>query len=203
MHTLELLKTLVAENQILAYGLLYVGLIIEGEAIVITAGILSYLGALYFPTALVFILLGGISKTLLGYALGKYIYKRWNHVGVFKYLKSRVKYFLPGFKHHPFWSIFVSKFIWGANNIVIIFSGYERINYKRYLKAEMLSTAIWAPGLMVLGYFFSYTALQFTREVSRFILLVLILFIFYFIFDRVFTWLYAMFEQFHENNNHE
>jgi len=201
MHTVEFLRTLVEQNQVLAYMLIYLGIVVEGEAIVISAGILVYLGILNFWVALVFIILGGVSKTILGYALGKYLFKKFNHTALLKYMKRRVKYFLPSFKHHPFWSIFISKFIWGANHMVILYSGFERIDYKKYLKAELLATAIWAPGLMTLGYFFGHTALQMSREVSRFVLIVLVLFIFYFIFDRLFTWLYAMFEEFHDNNN--
>ncbi len=201
MHTIELLKSLVEQHQFLAYGIIYLGIVLEGEFIVISAGILAYLGALNFWVALVFIILGGLSKSIFGYALGKFLFDKWNHNGFFKYIKSRVKYFLPSFKHHPFWSVFVSKFIWGANHLVILFSGFERIDRKKYLKAEFLSTLIWAPGLMLLGYFFSYTALQLTEELYRFFTITLILFILYFLFDRVFTWAYAIFEEFHEKNH--
>ena len=70
MHTVNLLTSLVAHNQVLAYAAIYVGLIFEGEFFIISAGILAHLGALNFWFALLFIFLGGLSKTFLGYALG-------------------------------------------------------------------------------------------------------------------------------------
>lgn len=200
MHTIQLLTGLVEQHQFLAYALIYIGLVFEGEITVISAGVLAHLGALNFWTALLFIFLGGLTKTFLGYAAGKYLFNKFNHNVFFRFIKRRVKYFLPGFKHHPFWSIFISKFIMGANNFVILYSGFERINYRKFLKAELWATVLWAPGLIILGYFFSYTALQVSREIWLFSTIVLVLFILYFIFDRMFSWLYGLFEEFHQNN---
>ena len=84
-----------------------------------------------------------------------------------KYIEERVFNFMPHFDRKPFWSIFISKFIMGVNYLVIIFSGYKKINYKTYLKAEFFSTIIWAPLLLTIGYFFSYTALNI--EVKRYL----------------------------------
>ena len=93
--------------------------------------------------------------------------------------------FYRNLKSNPFWSIFVSKFIIGTNYIVIIFSGYEKIDYKKYLKAEISSIIIWAPFLLSVGYFFSYTALRISREIWKFSLIVLILFIIFILFDKL------------------
>ncbi len=200
MHTIQLLTSLVAEHYILVYFVIYLGLIFEGEITVISAGILAQLGAIDFFAALTFIILGSLTKTFFGYALGGFLFRTFNHNAFFKFIQKRVKYFLPGFKRHPFWSIFISKFIMGANNVVIIFSGFERVNYRKYLKAEILATSIWAPVLMTLGYFFSLTAINVSREIWRFSMMAMLLFISYFVFDRLFTWAYGLFEEFHEMN---
>jgi membrane protein DedA with SNARE-associated domain len=85
----------------------------------------------------------------------------------------------------------------GANYIVIIFSGYEKVDYRKYLKAEISSIIIWAPLLLSLGYFFSYTALHISREIWKFSLVVLILFIIFILFDKLVSWLYEVFEEFY------
>ena len=121
MHTVNLLISLVEHHQILVYVVIYVGLIFEGEFFIVSTGILAHLGALNFWFALLFIFLGGLTKTFLGYALGEFFYKKFNHHKFFRYIERRVYNILPRFKEKPFWSIFVSKFIVGANNIVIIF----------------------------------------------------------------------------------
>ena len=115
-------------------------------------------------------------------------------------MQKRVYNILPRFKSRPFWSIFVSKFIMGANNLVIIFSGFEKINYRKFLKAEISSTVIWAPMLLALGYFFSYTALRVSHNIWKFLIVVLILFIIYIVFDKLVGWLYELFEEFYNGS---
>jgi len=105
---------------------------------------------------------------------------------------------MPRFDQKPFWSIFISKFIMGANHVVIIFSGYMKIDYKKYLKAEFFSTIVWAPLLLSLGYFFGYTALNVSREIWRFSLVVLLLIIGYILLDKFIGWLYELFEEFYD-----
>ncbi len=200
MNTVNFLIRLVENYQVLAYALIFFGLIFEGEFILISAGILIYLGALNLPLTIFFVLAGSFVKTFYCYYLGKFIYEKWNHIKFFKYIEKRVYYFLPNFQQKPFWSIFVSKFIMWLNFSVIIFSGYSRINFKTYLKAEVLSTIIWAPLLLILGYFFSYTALRISQEIREFSLVILILFIIFILFDKLVSWLYELFEEFYNGN---
>jgi len=197
MHTVNLLTRLVENHQILAYGLIYLGLVFEGEFFLISTGILAHLGALNFWFSLIFIILGGLSKTFIFYSLGGFLYKKFNHHKFFRYLEKRVNNVFPRFRTNPFWSIFVSKFVMGVNYLVVIFCGYEKINYRTFLKAEIPSTLIWAPTLLALGYFFGYTALRISREIWKFSLVVLVLFIIFIIFDKFVTWIYEIFEEFY------
>jgi len=198
MHTVKLITHLVENNQVLAYFVIFLGLIFEGEFILLTTGVLAYLGGLDFGFALLFVLCGGVGKTLLGYYIGEVIHKRWRDTKFVKYLEHRVTDVMPNFSHKPFWSIFISKFIMGVNHLVIIFSGFKKINYKTYIKAEFISTAIWAPLLLSLGYFFGYTALSVSREVWRFSLIVLIFIIGFLILDKLFAFIYRVFEEFYD-----
>ena len=158
-----------------------------------------HLGALDFYFSLIFIFLGLLCKTFIGYHFGRFIHEKWNHTKFLKHIEKRVSNVLPHFKQKPFWSIFISKFILGINNVVMIFSGYQKINFRKYLKAEFCSTIIWAPILISLGYLFSYTALQASREIWRFSFIVLILIMLFVIFDRFVGWVYELFEEFYDN----
>jgi membrane-associated protein len=201
MHTVFFLIRLVEHHQILTYGIIYLGIIFVGEFFVICTGIFTHLGALNFWVALCFVFLGGLSKTLIGYALGEFLFEKFNHHKFFKYIQKRVYSILPGFKTKPFWSIFISKFIMGANHIVIIFSGYEKIDYKKYLKAEIYSTIIWAPLLLLVGYFFSYAALSVSHNIWKFIVVILALFTIFIIFDKLVSRLYELFEELYNEND--
>jgi len=198
MHTVKLLTTLVENHQVLAYVVIFFGLIFEGELILITAGILAHLGALDFSFALIFIYCGGACKTFLGYYIGQLIHRRWHEAKFLKFIEKRVFIMMPHFNQKPFWSIFISKSIMGVNHMVIIFSGYMNIDFKKYLKAEISSTIIWAPLLMTLGYFFSYTALNISREIGKFTLIIIVLIIAYILLDKLVGWLYEVFEELYD-----
>jgi len=201
MHTVNLLTRLVENHQIIAYGIIFLGLLFEGEFFLIFTGILMHLGALNIYITLIVVLLGGLSKTFIGYALGEFLFKLFNHHKFFKYIQKRVYSILPRFKTKPFWSIFISKFIIGANNIVIIFSGYEKIDYRKFLKAEISATMVWAPLMLLLGYFFSYTALNISRDIWKFLIVVISLYIIFILFDKLVSWIYELFEEPDDENN--
>lgn len=203
MHTVNTLRYLVENHQILVYLIIFLGIVVEGEFVLISSGILLLLNALYLPVTIFIIVLGLASKTLLGYHIGKHIYKKWNHTKFLKHIEKHVLKVMPHFKQKPFWSIFISKFLFGVNNIVIIFSGYQGVNYKKYLKAEFCSSAIFAPALILLGYLFSYTALRISNEVWGFSFTVLILIILFIVIDKTISWLYELFEEFYHSHNGE
>ena len=52
MHVANILNNIVENHQIFAYVVIFLGLIFEGEIILISAGILAHLGALDFGITL-------------------------------------------------------------------------------------------------------------------------------------------------------
>ena len=129
------------------------------------------------------------------------LHRKYNYNKVFQYIEKRVAYFMPRFKEKPFWSIFLSKFIMGVNYLVLIFSGYNKISFKTFLKAEIISTIIWAPLLLSLGFFFSETALRVSREIGKFSLIIFLLVVAFLFFDKLVSSFYRIFQYFSNNNN--
>ncbi len=201
MHTVKLLTVLVEHHQTLTYVLIFFGLVFEGEIFLISTGILASLGALDLSFVIVFVYAGAFIKTFLGYYIGTLIHDKWHNKKLLKHVEKRIFNLMPRFRQKPFWSIFISKFIMGFNHIVIIFAGFEKISYKKYLQAEISSTIIWAPLLLFIGYFFGYTALNVSREIWKFSLIVLVLVIGYIIFDKLVGWFYELFEEFYAERN--
>jgi len=193
MHTVKLLITLVQDHQILAYGIIFLGLIFEGEVVVITTGILASLGALDFWLSLTLIFSGSFVKTFVLYYIGELLNKKLYHNKFFQYIEKRVLFFMPHFKQKPFWSIFLSKFIMGTNYLVILFSGYIKISLKTFLKAEIISTIIWAPALLSLGFFFSDMALSYSKEINKFSLAIFFLLVIFLLFDKLVASFYKVF----------
>ncbi len=202
MDTVQTLSHVIENSQSLAYLLIFLITIIEGEIVAISAGILILLGALNFWIALLVIIAGSTIKTFLGYFIGKFLNKKLNHNKFFQYIEKKVLTVMPHFEEKPFWSIFFSKFLM-VNHVVIIFAGYKRINFKRYLKAEMLSTPLWALSLVSLGYFFSYTALQINKGVTEFFLIILLFIIGFFLIEKVVSLLFDVFQTIFHNHEHK
>lgn len=201
MYTVKFLTTLVENHQILAYAIIFLGLIFEGEVIVITTGVLCSLGALDFTLSLILIFAGSFVKTFALYYIGEVMNTKFSHSKFFQYVERRVFYFMPRFKQKPFWSIFLSKFIMGTNYLVILFSGYNKINLKTFIKAEALSTVIWAPVLLSLGFFFSQTAISISKEMGKFSLIIFGLVIVFLLFDKIMSSLYTFYEYFKNGIN--
>ena len=198
MYTVRFLIKLIEHHQILVYALVFLGLIFEGEFTLISAGILVHLGALNLPITIFLVLAGSLIKTFYCYHFGKMIYQKLSQKKLLKYIEKRVNYFFPNFQRRPFWSIFISKFIMWLNFSVLVFSGYSRINFKTYLKAEIFSTLIWAPLLLTLGYFFSMTAFHISREIWKFSLIILIFVVGFVVLDKIIAWLFEIFEEFYD-----
>ena len=199
MHTINFLTRVIEHHQILVYAIILLIIIFEGEVVAISVGVLAHLGALHLGVALFFVFLGSFVKPFIGYAIGGLLRQKFNNHKFFDYIRKRVYTLLPRFKNKPFWSIFASKFIWGANNIAILFSGYEKINYQKFLKAEIFAILIWAPLMLMIGYIFSYAALYVSREIWKFLLVVLILFIIFILFDKLVSRIYELIEEFYDD----
>lgn len=181
-------------HAIIVYFVIFLGVLIEGEVVVIFAGIFSYLGSINIFVALMSVLLGGVIKSILGYSIGFYLNRYHSHRLFMRKIEGRISYFLPKFKERPFWSIFVSRFfILGIGWFTLIFSGYKNIPLKVYAKAESYSLAIWSVGVIMLGYFFGYTALSISRDVRHVLIIILVFFISFFVLEKIIAFIVELF----------
>jgi len=173
-------------NAIVVYLFVFMGVVIEGEIVVLLAGIFSYLGSINIFIALIAVMLGGITKSFIGYTIGYYLQKNHSHRLFISKTESRISYFLPRFKEKPYWSIFISRFfILGVGWLTLIFSGYKKIPLKVYIRAESYSLVLWSVGVIALGYFFGYTALSASMDVYNIILMILVFSIAFFILEKI------------------
>lgn len=186
MLSIRVVENFVEMHAFYAYILLFLGVLFEGEVAVIMAGIFSHLGSLNPFISLCLILLGGISKSFVGYSVGEYLHRKHSHLSILNKIERKVSYFLPKFSEKPFWSIFVSRFfILGLNWFTLLYSGYKKVNKKVYYKAESLSLAVWSVGVLSLGYFFSFAALSVSHDFRKFIVIILLFFIGFFLIEKI------------------
>ena len=181
-------------HAIIIYIIIFLGVIIEGEIVVIFAGIFSFLGSINIFIAIASVILGGATKSFIGYAIGFYLNKHHSHRPFMSKIEMRISHFLPRFIERPFWSIFTSRFlILGIGWFTIVFAGYKNIPLKIYIKAESYSLIIWSILIMALGYFFGYTALTISRDIRHILILILVFFIGFFILEKVIAFVFELF----------
>ncbi len=186
MITLNLIRHFVELHAIYAYLLIILGVIIEGEIVVILAGIFANLGSLNFLISLAAAIIGGVAKSAVGYSFGYYLRKKHGERKLMKQAEHRVQYFLPRFVDRPFWSVFISRFlILGLHWFTLLYAGYTKVKTSLFIKAEGASLAIWSVAMLSLGFFFSFTALAISRDIRNFLLVILACFIAFFIIEKV------------------
>jgi membrane protein DedA with SNARE-associated domain len=186
MITLSHLRHFVELHADIAYLLIVLGVIIEGEIVVVIAGIFANLGSLNIFIAFIMTMIGGGAKSVLGYVIGYYLNKNHSGAPVLQYSERRVNYFLPKFCERPFWSIFLSRFlILGLHWFTLLFAGYKKIKVRTFAEAELASLLVWSTSILALGYFFSYTALSISRDVRKFLIIILLFFIAFFVLEQI------------------
>lgn len=186
MLSIRFIEHFVEAHAFYAYIFLFLGVVIEGEIAVILAGIFSHLGSLDPFIAFSYVLLGGITKSFIGYGIGDYLNKRHSHRPILNTIEKKISYFLPRFTEKPFWSIFASRFfIFGLNWFTLVYSGYKGVNKKLYLKAEALSLLSWSVVMLSVGYFFSFTALSISHDFRKFLGIIFIFFIGFFLLEKL------------------
>ena len=195
MLTLNLIKHFASENASSAYLIIVIGMIIEGEIVVVLAGIFAHLGSLNLFWISLFIIVGAVIKSTLVYSIGYYLQKHHSNNKFLAKTEKRINYFLPNFINKPFLSMFLSRFlILGMHSFALLYAGYKKINLRIYIKAEALSLVVWSIVMLSIGSFFSLTALSITHDVRKFLVIILLGFIAFFIVEKIVAFIIELFE---------
>ena len=172
----------------LGYGLLFFGMVFEGEAALFTAAFLAFSGVLDIRGVAAV----GFGGTLLGDLF-------WHWVGVkigtpSGPISRRYASIAKPFDHyiisHPRFAVFATKFIYGIHHPVLARSGMLGVSRRTIFLADLWSVCIWLAVVGGLGYF-AGSSFALVKKAFRFgeIVLLLGLLIFFglqFVFYRVF-----------------
>jgi membrane-associated protein len=159
-HAFQLLSHFADQYAFWAYAIIPFGVVTEGDLTLLFSGIFAHLGTLNFFIILPLALLGAVAKSLIGYYIGLTLNRKYPEHRFLKFIERRVLEYLPHIKEKPFWSLLVSKFLYGffaINYFVLIFMGYIKANFKKYFLYELISSFIWIIAVVLLGYIFSFT----------------------------------------------
>lgn len=195
MLSIEYIKNFAEIHANIVYLLIALGVIVEGEIMVIIAGIFAHLGSINIYFAFLATIIGGGIKSVVGYSIGYYLQKHHSRNSFLIRTERRVNYFLPHFLKKPFISIFLSRFlIFGIYWFALVYAGYKKIKLKTFIKAEAFSLVSWAIAMLSIGFFFSLTALSISNDVRKFFGIILVFFIIFFILEKIIAFIIELFE---------
>lgn len=164
----------VQNHRVWGYVILFLAMIVEGEVLLIVAGMLARLKAFDLGDVLWISFAGVMIGDALWYGLGILTSRSQRFARVARYAETSVHTFLPNFRARPFRSILLSKFIYGANHATLILSGIMHVRFSIFIKAEAYASFAWVAIYAVAGFMFGHAALAMTHKAVRFALITLV-----------------------------
>ena len=163
-------------HRILAYLAIFVGMFIEGEIILLLTGVLVRSGAINFLPAVMVGITGVVIHDILWWFLGKKLVEKGRKKFLFFTIENTAPILRRLEKNSAFF-IFISKFAWNLNRVVLVCSGYIKISFKKMLRYSVPAAATWTILLISLGYVFAHKTDILKHDLKRAALFLTILII--------------------------
>lgn len=155
MTSLELLLTNFSEtHRVLAYLILFFITILEGEIVLLLAGILSYKGYLNISNVITIAFAAAILHDLFYWSIGRR-FSKTNRKKIFFIDLEKIRGALEKLKDRNGLYIFISKFAWSLNRLILITSGFTKIPVKEFLRYSVPACFVWTVTLVSIGYVFA------------------------------------------------
>lgn len=162
----------------LGYAIIFFGMMIEGDALLFMAALLTHQGFFDIGDMAFFVFFGVLIGDTLWYLLGVWF------TGSIPVVNAWVTRLARPFDHRlhkrSVRTIFISKFMYGLHRSILIRAGSAGVPLKTFIKADLLAATLWILIIGGLGYL-SSASLSLFKHYIRFtevaILLALIIFL--------------------------
>ncbi|MEW5907898.1 MAG: hypothetical protein AB1643_01820 [Patescibacteria group bacterium] len=166
-------------HRIIAYIIIFLGVFLEGEFVLILGGILSRNGYLDILDLVIFSFLAVAIHDIVYWHIGSHLAKTNKKRFLFINLE-KLENLLEKLKINSGLYIFISKFTWNFNRIVLMASGYIKTPLKKMFIYSLPANFIWSITFVSLGYIFAFKTDILKQEIKK-ALLILTVFIVVFI----------------------
>jgi membrane protein DedA with SNARE-associated domain len=154
------------------YGALFVGSLLEGETVLLLAGMAANQGLLSFPLVVVIAFCGGtIGDQVLfqvGRRHGAALLRQWPTMAV------RAEPVGQLIRRHQNKLIFGVRFMYGLRLVGPIAIGMSEVSAARFAVFNLLGAAVWAPLVSGVGYLFGQTLSWLIADLGRYELIALL-----------------------------
>ena len=133
----------------------FLGLLIPGESLALVAGFFAAQGLLDLDGLIVIVVIGAILGDSIGYEMGRRmgrpaLERYGSRVGL---NTARIEKSEAFFRQHGGKAILLGRFVGFARALVPFLAGSSQMPYRQFLPYNALGAAIWAPAVLLLGYF--------------------------------------------------
>jgi membrane protein DedA with SNARE-associated domain len=172
----------------LGYTLTFFGMMFEGDATLFTVAFLTSEGFFDIGDMTVIATASVIIGDILWYFLGR------NYISKFPKIRAWADRFAKPVDEHlmdrPFRTLLLTKFAYGTHHATLVRAGMFQMNFRKFIKNDLMAIAIWFPAVWCLGYFGSVSLVYIRRslrfaEVSLLLGLILFFVVEHFIRKRV------------------
>ena len=133
----------------------FLGLVVPGEGLVLVAGFFAAQGLLDIGDLTALVALGAIFGDTIGYQMGRRMGRAGleHFGGRFGLNAARIEKAESFFKRHGGKAVFLGRFVGFARALVPFIAGSSRMPYRKFLVYNVLGASLWAPAILLLGYF--------------------------------------------------
>lgn len=174
-------------NPILAYAIIFLGMFIEGEGLIIFSSIFAWQGHLNWLILAATVLIGTMAGDILWYGGGRLL--RGTRLGNWldKRYEKHTDALDTNIREHYGRLAVLSKFMYFTTHPTIFLVGWNKFPFKKFLWITLYATTIWALSVLGIGYFFGYAIelIGYKRIVRRIEIFAIILFAIVFIAGNV------------------
>ncbi len=161
----------------LGYILAFFGMVFEGDGALFTIAFLTAEGFFDAGDMLIVVFLSVIFGDMLWYFVGR------NYMVFFPRITRWVDRFAKPFDRHllrnPTRTLLFTKFVYGAHHAVLIRAGMSKMDFRKFIKSDLISIVVWVAVIGGLGYF-SSVSLAYEKKYLRYaeisLLIALVLF---------------------------
>ena len=161
------------EQIIMEFGYLavFIGTFLEGETILVVAGFAAYEGYLELPLVILAAFFGSLFGDQLYFFLGRF--KGKAILDRFTSWKPRVDRFRRVMDRHNTWFILIFRFLYGLRNLAPFAIGVCNVSIRKFVLLNVISAAIWALTLGILGYFFGQVMEAVLDDIKKYELIIM------------------------------
>jgi membrane protein DedA with SNARE-associated domain len=161
------------ESMVREFGYLavFIGTFLEGETILVVAGFAAFEAYLELPWVIVTAFLGSLFGDQLYFFIGRY--KGRSLLKKYRSWEPRVHRFRTMMDRHGTWFILVFRFLYGLRTVAPFAIGLSNVSTKKFIFLNIISAAIWAVTLGVLGYFFGQIMEAVLDDIKKYELIIM------------------------------